>query len=138
MKKSAFLGFTPLLLWLAVSCGTKPRYAGPLSPEESLKTFHFAEDFKAEVFAAEPYVIDPVSMEFDEQGDAYVVGMPDAYKPDSTKGKGSIVLLKDGDGDGRADTSIVFADHLREASSILPWKGGLLIAAAPNIMYYKD
>jgi putative membrane-bound dehydrogenase-like protein len=62
----------------------------------------------------------------------------DAYKPDSVKGRGSIVMLKDRDGDGRADTSIIFADHLREASSILPWDGGLLIAAAPNIMFYKD
>jgi putative membrane-bound dehydrogenase-like protein len=109
-----------------------------MSPEESMKTFQFAEDLKAEIFATEPYVIDPVSMEFDEQGNAYVVGMLDAYKPDSTKGKGSIVMLQDKNGDGRADTSIVFADHLREASSILPWDGGLLIAAAPNIMFYKD
>src|SRR6185312_6490836 len=116
----------------------KPLYPGPLSPDESIKTFHFAEDFKAEIFATEPYVIDPVSMEFDEQGNAYVVGMLDAYKPDSVKGKGAIVMLKDRDGDGRADTSIIFADHLREASSILPWDGGLLIAAAPNIMFYKD
>lgn len=134
-------GITYLMVLLAVlgsSCGTKPRYPGPLSPEESLKTFQFGGDFKAEVFATEPHVIDPVSMEFDEQGNAYVVGMLDAYKPDSTKGKGRIVLLKDLNGDGRADTSIVFADSLREASSILPWNGGLLITAAPNIMYYKD
>ncbi|MEO8416491.1 MAG: PVC-type heme-binding CxxCH protein, partial [Ginsengibacter sp.] len=89
-------------------------------------------------FAAEPLVIDPVSMQFDEDGNAYVVGMLDAYKPDSVKGKGRIVMLKDLNGDGRADTAIVFADSIREASSILPWKGGLLIAAAPNIMYYKD
>ncbi len=130
-----------LLIWLAifgVGCTSKSHYDGPLSPEESVKTFNFAEDFKAEIFATEPYVIDPVSMEFDEQGNAYVVGMLDAYKPDSVKGKGRIVMLKDTNGDGRADTSIVFADSLREASSILPWNGGLIIAAAPNIMYYKD
>lgn len=116
----------PSLLFIAVliaaiGCTSKPHYDGPLSPEASMKTFHFAEDFKAEIFATEPLVIDPVSMEFDEQGNAYVVGMLDAYKPDSVKGRGSIVLLKDRNGDGRADTSIVFADSLREASSILPW-----------------
>ncbi len=130
-----------LLIWLAilgVGCASKSHYDGPLSPEESVKTFNFSEDFKAEIFATEPHVIDPVSMEFDEQGNAYVVGMLDAYKPDSVKGKGRIVMLKDTNGDGRADTSIVFADSLTEASSILPWNGGLIIAAAPNIMYYKD
>ncbi|MEJ7829220.1 MAG: PVC-type heme-binding CxxCH protein, partial [Segetibacter sp.] len=141
MRKNVVSGSAYLLIFLGilgVSCSTKPRYPGPLSPEESLKTFHFAADFKAEVFASEPDVIDPVSMEFDEQGNAYVVGMLDAYKPDSVKGKGRIVLLKDIDGDGRTDTSIVFADSIREASSILPWDGGLIVAAAPNIMYYKD
>ncbi|MEO5998299.1 MAG: PVC-type heme-binding CxxCH protein [Chitinophagaceae bacterium] len=130
--------FFALVIFSCTGKTDKSRYSGPLSPEESLKTFHFAGDFKAEVFAAEPYVIDPVSMEFDEQGNAYVVGMLDAYKPDSVKGKGAIVMLKDRDGNGRADTSIVFADSLREATSVLPWDGGLLITAAPNILYYKD
>jgi putative membrane-bound dehydrogenase-like protein len=130
--------FLLLLIITFASCKNKPRYASPLTPEESMKTFHFAENFKAEIFATEPLVIDPVSMQFDEDGNAYVVGMLDAYKPDSVKGKGRIVMLKDLNGDGRADTAIVFADSIREASSILPWKGGLLIAAAPNIMYYKD
>ncbi|WP_018616959.1 PVC-type heme-binding CxxCH protein [Segetibacter koreensis] len=123
---------------LSVGCESKSHYDGPLSPEESVKTFEFAEDLKAEIFATEPNVIDPVAMEFDEQGNAYVVGMLDAYKPDSVKGKGRIVMLKDLNGDGRADTSIVFADSLREATSILPWQGGLIVTAAPNILYFKD
>jgi putative membrane-bound dehydrogenase-like protein len=103
-----------------------------------MKTFQFAENFRAEIFASEPLVIDPVSMQYDGDGNAYVVGMLDAYKDDSAKGKGKIVLLKDTNGDGRADISTVFVDSLREATSVLPWKGGLLVCAAPNIMYYKD
>lgn len=103
-----------------------------------MKTFHFAEDFEAEIFAVEPYIGDPVSMEFDEQGNAYVVDMPDSNMPDSLRGKGKIILLKDRDQDGRADTAIVFADKIREATSVLPWDGGLLVAAAPHILYYKD
>ncbi len=127
-----------VLIIILGSCKSKSHYTGPLTPEESMKTFHFAENFKAEIFATEPLVIDPVSMQFNEDGNAYVVGMLDAYKPDSVKGKGRIVMLKDLNGDGKADTAIVFADSIREASSILPWEKGLLIAAAPNIMYYKD
>ena len=129
-----------VLVIILASCKGNPRYPGPLSPEESMKTFHFAENFKAEIFAAEPLIIDPVSMQYDGDGNTYVVGMVDAYKPDSIKDKykDKIVILKDLDGDGRADSAIVFADSLREVTSVLPWKGGLLIAAAPNIMYYKD
>lgn len=132
--------FLILLVIILVSCKSKSHYPGPLSPEESIKTFHFAENFRAEVFASEPLIIDPVSMQYDGDGNTYVVGMVDAYKPDSIKEKyeDKIVMLKDLNGDGRADTAIVFADSLREVTSVLPWKGGLLIAAAPNIMYYKD
>ena len=130
--------FLIILVIILASCKREPLYEGPLSPEESMKTFQFAENFKAELFASEPLVIDPVSMQYDGDGNAYVVGMLDAYKPNSVKGKGKIVMLKDTNGDGRADTSTIFADSLWEATSVLPWKGGLLICAAPNIMYYKD
>ena len=138
LKKIVYSIMAVMLIVLVSSCGPKSKYAGPLSPEESMKTFQFAENFKAEIFAAEPLVIDPVDMEFDEEGNAYVVSMIDAYKPDSVKGKDKIIMLKDLNNDGNADTAIVFADNLREATSVLPWKGGLLIAAAPNILYYKD
>ncbi|HRP56004.1 PVC-type heme-binding CxxCH protein [Agriterribacter sp.] len=127
-----------MLIFFISSCMNKSRYPGPLSPGASIKTFRLDENFKAEIFAAEPLVIDPVCMQFDEEGNVYVVSMPDAYKPDAVKGKGRIVMLKDLNSDGRADTAMVFADSLKEATSILPWDGGLLIAAAPNIMYYKD
>ncbi len=139
--KKDFRNVCLLFLFAIILSGcnnNKSHYAGPLSPEESMKTFHFAENFKAEVFASEPYIIDPVTMEFDEQGNAYVVGMLDANKPDSVRGKGYIYILKDNDGDRRADTSIIFADQLREATSILPWDGGLLVAAGGIIYYYKD
>ncbi len=130
--------FLIVLMGILASCETESLYEGPLSPEESMKTFQFAENVKTEIFASEPLVIDPVAMQFDGDGNAYVVGMLDAYKPDAVKGKGKIIMLKDNDGDGRADTSTVFADSLREATSVLPWKGGLLVCAAPNIMYFKD
>lgn len=140
LKDSVYAGIALMSVIFFSSCKEKPLYPGPLSPEESMKTFQFAEDFSAEIFAAEPYVIDPVDLEFDEEGNAYVVSMLDAYKPDSVKEKmeDKIFLLKDLNNDGRIDTAIVFADGLREATSVLPWKGGLLVAAAPNIMYFKD
>lgn len=140
LKKRVPVFFTLMAIIFIFSCKQKSLYPGPLSPEESIKTFQLAEGFNAEIYAAEPFVIDPVDLEFDEEGNAYVVSMPDAYKPDSVKEKmeDKILLLKDMNNDGRIDSVIVFADGLREATSILPWKGGLLVAAAPNIMYFKD
>ena len=118
---------------------SEKHYSGALSPEEALRSFDLNKDFKIELFAAEPFVLDPVEMVFDEQGNAFVVEMPDyPFKPKSGIGTGSIHMLSDTNGDGRIDKSTIFADSLLEATSILPWKGGLIVTAAPNIFYLKD
>ncbi len=92
-----------------------------------------------EVFASEPHVLDPVDMVFDEQGRAFVVEMPDyPYKPEHGKGRGRIRLLQDTDGDGRVDESVIFAEGLPDATSMQPWKGGLIVTSAPHIYYLKD
>lgn len=123
---------------LTTACSTK-HYSEPLSPEEALKSFSLNEDFNLEIFATEPFVKDPVNLVFDEAGKAYVVEMPDyPYQPKEGKGAGRILLLADTNHDGRVDKSTVFADSLSEATSMLPWKGGLIITAAPYILYLKD
>lgn len=120
-------------------CKNKEKYPGPLAPDKALESIKVIDGLKVELFAAEPLVTDPVTMEFDEDGNCYVVVMADyPNKPEPGKEKGHIRVLRDTDGDGKADTSIVFADKLSEGTSILPWKGGLLVTAAPEILYMKD
>ena len=122
-----------ILCALGMSC-TRKHYADALSPEKALSSFDLNKDFKIDLFAAEPFVLDPVEMTFDEQGNAFVVEMPDyPFKPESGIGTGKILMLSDTNGDGRIDKSTIFADSLLEATSILPWKGGLIVTAAPNI-----
>lgn len=131
--------FTLILLLLTCVCCKKKHYADALTPEEALKSFELDKNFNIEIFAAEPVVTDPVEMVFDEQGHAFVVEMPDyPYKPEPGKGTGRIKMLVDTNGDNRMDKFFLFADSLSEATSVLPWKGGLLVAAAPNILYMKD
>ena len=123
-------------------CATSPpdRYPSePLSTQASIDSFQIAPGFRVEVFATEPQVYDPVDVAFDAYGRAYAVELRDfPYETDSTEGRSRIRLLEDTDGDGRVDTSAVFAEGLTEATSVLPWKGGVLVTAAPNILYLKD
>ncbi|SDM30670.1 putative membrane-bound dehydrogenase domain-containing protein [Daejeonella rubra] len=140
--KTRFKGKKALLLLpfiLLAGDGIAQRYAGPLSPEESLKKLNVANGFSVQLFASEPHVFDPVALEFDEQGNAYVIEMPDyPYEVEPGKGHGRIRILKDTNGDGKIDKSIIFAENVTEATSMLPWKGGLIVTAAPNILYLKD
>ncbi len=132
-----FKRFSPVLFFTILGCTSK--YPGPLSPEDALESFQLHPDFEIEVFAAEPFVKDPVCMEFDADGNVYVVEMYDyPYRPEEGQERGRIVQLIDEDGDGRIDASRVFADKLMEATSILLWDGGLIVTAAPHILYLKD
>src|ERR1700730_9872458 len=131
----------PLLLRITCSCSRRSTQApDPLSPEKPLQTFRLSEDFHVELFASEPNVVDPADMVFDENGKIYVAEMID-YPDDPPPGKpprSRIVLLEDRNGDGRIDHSTIFADHLLEVSGLMPWKGGLIVTTAPEILYLKD
>lgn len=134
MRKLAGL----LCVLLFVSCARKKD--GPLSPQEALQSFRVSEDFRVELFAAEPDVVDPVEMVFDESGRVYVAEMRD-YPDDPPPGKPArsrIRLLEDSNGDGRFERSVVFADQVLAVSGLLPWKGGLIVTSAPDILYMKD
>ncbi|MBA2762668.1 MAG: dehydrogenase, partial [Segetibacter sp.] len=128
-----------ILLVVNTSCKDKPNTnlsTGPIAPENALSTFKLEPGFKIELIAAEPLVSDPVDMEIDEYGRMYIVEMH-GYPLDKS-GTGKIKLLSDSDGDGGMDKSIVFADNLVLPFGIMRWKKGLLVADAPNILYFVD
>lgn len=111
-----------------------------LSPADSLKAMRLHGDFHAELFLAEPDVMSPVEMVFDEKGRIYVAEMLD-YPEDPLPGKpvrSRIRLLEDTDGDGKPDKITIFADNLLAVDGIMPWKGGLIATSAPDILYLKD
>lgn len=133
------------ILLLTASCSTwweskGPYDTDPLEPNEALKSFQLVEGFKIEIFAAEPEVVSPVELAFDENGNAYVAEMLD-YPFDPKQGtppRSRIRYLEDTNGDGRIDRATIFADHLLQVTSVLPWKGGVLATSAPDILYLKD
>ncbi len=109
----------------------------PKSPEEALAALEIAEGFRIEQVAAEPLVVDPVAMTFDEHGRLYVVEMRDYSEQDKER-LGRVRLLTDEDGDGRFEKSDIFADDLSWPTAITCFDGGVFIGNAPDILYCKD
>ncbi|HKI31118.1 MAG TPA: PVC-type heme-binding CxxCH protein [Gemmataceae bacterium] len=119
--------------------GTPP--TGPLSPKEELATFRVPKGFRVELVASEPQVVDPVAMAFDEDGRLFVAemrGYPNGGIAEGPITSGKIKLLEDKDGDGVYETATVYADGLRFPTAVMPWKGGLLVANAPDILFLED
>jgi putative membrane-bound dehydrogenase-like protein len=129
-----------LCLTLLAACTKKSAEEIARTPAESLKAMRLSEDFHVELFAAEPDVMSPVEMVFDENGKMYVAEMMD-YPDDPPAGKPArsrIRLLEDTNGDGKIDKTTVFADQVLAVSGIMPWKGGLIVTSAPDILFMKD
>jgi putative membrane-bound dehydrogenase-like protein len=87
------------------------------------------------LIAFEPDVISPVCLAWDADGRMFVVEMTD-YPLGPTGGR--VRMLEDRDGNGRYESVTVFADKLPFPTSVLPWRGGVLVAAAPDIWFLKD
>lgn len=111
-----------------------------LSPEESLRQMVVDPRLEVRLWAAEPDVLDPVAIAWDEAGAAYIGecrDYPYGTGPDGRTGS-TVRRLIDTDGDGRADRSTVFADRLSYVTSVSPWRGGVLVVAPPDILWLRD
>ena len=113
-----------------------PAAGPPFSPHESMATMELAPGFELELVAHEPAVQSPVAIDIDENGRMFVVEMP-GY-PLDTSPTGRVTLLDDTDGDGRMDRSRVFADGLVLPTGVMRWKKGVLVTAAPDLLYLED
>jgi putative membrane-bound dehydrogenase-like protein len=108
----------------------------PYTPEQSIALMQIEDGFRVELVASEPDVQSPVAMEIDEHGRVFVVEMP-GYPLDVSP-TGRVRLLEDTTGDGRLDRSVVFADNLVLPSGVMRWKRGILVTAAPDLVYFED
>jgi len=144
--------FPYLLIGLALaSLGADASFprTKPLEPADAVKSFQVLDQFQMELLAAEPLVMDPVAAAYDEDGRLYVVEMSDYPHVDAKNDKpfsenlgdppiGRVRLLIDRDGDGKFDEGHIFADKLSWPTGIAVWKGGVFVAATPNLWYLRD
>ncbi len=122
-------------LLTAVANQTKPR--SPVSPRESLQWLETEPGFQVELVAAEPQIIDPVSMRMDGQGRIWVVEMGDYPTADNAP-KSRIVVLQDIDSDGFFESSTVFADKLLFATGVQPWQNGAIVTVQGQLLMLRD
>ncbi len=91
--------------------------------------------------AGPPQVNRPIVADFDEEGRLYVAdssGSNDKVELQLKEKPHRIVRLEDKDGDGRFETSIVFADKMMFPEGAMWLDGSLYVAAPPSIWKLTD
>lgn len=117
-----------------------PPASPPLSPAESLKKIHVRDGYRVELVASEPLTMDPVAIDWDPAGRLWVVEMADYPLGLDGKGQpgGRVRVLEDVDGDGRYDKQTLFAEGLSFPTGLLTWRDGVLVTAAPEVLFLRD
>jgi len=132
--------FLPLFVFLSVSLQANEPPDAPVEPSEALDTIHVRDGYTIELVAAEPLVMDPVAIAWGADGKLWVAEMADypmGMDEEGTPG-GRVRFLEDTDGDGKMDESVLFAEGLNFPSGVLPWRDGVLVTAAPEILLLRD
>ncbi len=114
---------------------------GPTEPEAARAGLVVHPDFEVELVASEPLVVNPVSIDWDPRGRAWVAMTPGyPYKAESSgiPAHDEIVILEDADGDGRADGRKVFADGLDLVTSLVFHRDGVIVSQAPDVLWLRD
>ena len=134
--------FAPALLFAAACAGTPPD-PGP-SPQAVAASLAVGPGLRVELAAAEPLVVDPVAVRFDERGRAWVVEMPDYPEPPpggfsvAHPPRGRVRILEDTTGDGAFDAAATFADGLAFPTGVQPWRGGAFVTLAGKVSFFPD
>ena len=113
-----------------------------MTATEELAAFTIDPRFEVSLFAGEeqfPDIGAAIQMRWDSQGRLWVscsTTYPHVYPGNEPNDK--LVILEDVDGDGKADTSSVFADDLHIPLSFEFGDGGVYVSEMPHLTFIKD
>jgi putative membrane-bound dehydrogenase-like protein len=110
----------------------------PRSPAEAIRAMTVPHGFRVELVAAEPDLVNPVAMTFDERGRIWITESLEYPRRSPGPGRDRVKVLEDTDGDGKADKFSIFAEGLNIPSGIAVGHGGVWVANSPDILFLQD
>ncbi|RCR67226.1 PVC-type heme-binding CxxCH protein [Larkinella punicea] len=126
-------------LWgLAQKEGLEAKF---LTPQAAVESMTMPEGYKANVWASEPMMTQPMAFCWDDRGRLWVAENRDYESRGhgfSKAGNSRILILEDTNGDGVADKQKVFLDSIAFPSAIAVGFDGLFLGAPPNLLFVPD
>ncbi len=108
----------------------------PLSPADAIKKMQVPPGFSVELVAAEPDLVNPVAMTFDEKGRIWITESVEYPRHSPGPGKDRVKVLESTKGDGKYDKVTTVIDGLNIPSGIAVGHGGVWVANSPDILFY--
>jgi hypothetical protein len=120
----------------------KAAHSGPVSaPAPAAPNLTVQKGFAVDTFADTarfPELANPVQLGWDGKGRLGVLCRPRIGTDPRPASTDLLLLLEDTDGDGRADRSSVFADHLSHAGAFTFHRDGVLVEQAGDLWLLRD
>jgi glucose/arabinose dehydrogenase len=110
----------------------------PYSPAEALARITVPEGFQVELVAAEPDIVNPISMTFDDRGRIFVTESVEYPRKPAGPGRDRVKIFEDADGDGRAERVTVFADGMNIPTGVAVGYGGVWVLNAPDLLFIRE
>lgn len=148
MRRLVFLAALAALFSLVSNASAQK---GPLPPDKALAALKVADGFQVELFAAEPMLINPTSIDVDHKGRVWVAeavnyrrknfGRP-IIRPEGDR----IVVLVDEKGEGKATKSVTFYQGKEIYGPlgvcVAPYPDGkgqkVFVCQSPDILVFED
>jgi putative membrane-bound dehydrogenase-like protein len=131
--------YTPNAQWGTQSdpIGTMQK---PLAPAESMKHLVTFPEFSVNLFAAEPDIIKPLWLAWDERGRLWIAETIDYPNELQSEGQGRdrLKICEDTNGDGVADKFTIFVDKLSIPTSFVFANGGVIVLHSGRTEFFKD
>lgn len=117
------------------------RQAKFLTPAEAVESMTLIDGYKANVWASEPMMTQPMAFCWDDRGRMWIAENRDYESRGhgfSNAGDSRILILEDTDRDGIADSRKVFMEGLAFPAAIAVGFDGLYVGAPPNLLFIPD
>ena len=112
---------------------------GPTHPLLAARKIKTQREFDLQLAAAEPTVVNPISLDWDARGRMWVAIAPThALRLDRSPTQDCILILEDPDGDGIMDKRGVFYEGLNQVTSLVLHQDGAIVTQAPEILRLRD
>src|SRR6478752_792282 len=143
--------FPLALVLLTHSLANAQSKGGPLKPDDALKALKVADGFQVELFAAEPMLINPTSIDVDHRGRVWVAEAVNYRR----KGFGRPIIREEGDriqvlidekGEGKATKAVTFYQgpeiYGPLGVCVAPYPDGkgqkVFVCQSPDILVFED